>query len=141
MTLVNMEILSGVHWVEGVNANPYLLARVDGKIVIVDTGMPGDAKKILEYLSTKMNKNPKDLKTILLTHCHPDHAGSALEIKELTGAKIAIHRDDADYVAGRKKLPPIKGPVPSEVARFPPPPPIQPDLLLDDGEIIDGLKV
>lgn len=31
-----MEILPGVHWVEGVNANPYLLACVDGKLVIVD---------------------------------------------------------------------------------------------------------
>jgi glyoxylase-like metal-dependent hydrolase (beta-lactamase superfamily II) len=136
-----MEILPGVHWVESVNANPYLLTRVDGKLVVVDTGMPGNAKKILEYLSTKMNRDSKDLKTILLTHCHPDHAGSALELKELTGAKIAIHRDDADYVAGRKKLPPIRGPVPTETARFPPPPLIQPDLLLEDGEIIDGLKV
>ncbi|MEM2089188.1 MAG: MBL fold metallo-hydrolase [Thermoproteota archaeon] len=136
-----MEILPGAHWVEGVNANPYLLARVDGKLVIVDTGMLGDAKKILEYMSTKMNSNPKDLKTILLTHCHPDHVGGALELKELTGAKIAIHKDDADYVAGRKKLPPIKGPIPLEITRFPPPPLIQPDLLLNDGEIIDGLKV
>ncbi|MGB9718714.1 MAG: hypothetical protein ACPL4E_09815 [Thermoproteota archaeon] len=35
-----------------------------------------------------------------------------MELKELTGAKIAIHKihkDDADYVAGRKRLPPIKG--------------------------------
>ena len=135
-----MEILPGVHWVEGVNANPYLLTRVDGKIVVVDTGMPGDAKKILEYLSTKMSKEPRDLETILLTHCHPDHAGSALELKELTGAKIAIHKDDADYVAGRKRLPPIKGPAPPETPRFPPPH-FQPDLLLEDGEVIDGLKV
>ncbi|MGB9718715.1 MAG: MBL fold metallo-hydrolase [Thermoproteota archaeon] len=65
-------MLPGVHWVEGVNANPYLLTRVDEKIVLVDTGMPGDAKKILEYLSTKMSKEPRDLKTILLTYCHPD---------------------------------------------------------------------
>lgn len=135
-----MEILPGVHWVEGVNANPYLLTRVDGKIVVVDTGMPGDAKKILEYLSTKMSREPKDLETILLTHCHPDHAGSALELKELTGAKIAIHKDDADYVAGRKRLPPIRGPVPRETPRFPLPH-VQPDLLLEDGEVIDGLKV
>ncbi len=135
-----MEILPGVHWVEGVNANPYLLTRVDGKIVVVDTGMLGDAKKILEYLSTKMSKKPRDLETILLTHCHPDHAGSALELMELTGAKIAIHKDDADYVAGRKRLPPIKGPVPPETPRFPPPH-FQPDLLLEDGEVIDGLKV
>ncbi|MEM3648354.1 MAG: MBL fold metallo-hydrolase [Thermoproteota archaeon] len=138
-----MEILLGVHLVEGVNANPYLLPSVDGKIVLVDTGMPGNAKKILGYLSTKMNRDPKDLKTILLTHCHPDHVGSALELKELTGAKIAIHMDDADYVAGRKKLPPIKGPVSPEITRSPPPslPPIQPDLLLDDCQIIGGLKV
>jgi glyoxylase-like metal-dependent hydrolase (beta-lactamase superfamily II) len=135
-----MEIIPGVHWVEGVNANPYLLTRVDGKIVVVDTGMPGGAKKILEYLSAKTSKEPRDLETILLTHCHPDHAGSALELKELTGAKIAIHKDDADYVAGRKRLPPIKGPAPPETPRFPPPH-FQPDLLLEDGEVIDGLKV
>ncbi len=136
-----MEIIPGVHWVECVNANSYLLEGADEKLVAVDTGMPGDAKKILNYIRTQMSRNPKDIKTIILTHCHPDHAGSALELKESTGAKIAIHRDDADYVAGRKKLPPIKGPIPPDVARFPPPPSIQPDLLLNDGEVIEGLKV
>ena len=50
---------------------------------------------------------PEDLKLILLTHGHIDHAGSAVALKRLTGAPIALHRADARLTATRDlKIPP-----------------------------------
>ena len=37
-----------------------------------------------------------EIKFIVLTHGHPDHVGALKEIKEATGAEVAIHTDDAE---------------------------------------------
>lgn len=70
------------------------LIRQDGA-VLVDTGYPGNGEAILEA----MRQNgilPRELRLILLTHGHGDHAGSAAFLREKTGAPVAIHPADAD---------------------------------------------
>jgi len=42
-----------------------------------------------------------DIKSIVLTHRHIDHVGAAKEVKEATGAEVAIHADDASYLQDR----------------------------------------
>ena len=37
-----------------------------------------------------------DIAYVLLTHCHYDHSGGTQSIKDVTNAKIAIHKDEAD---------------------------------------------
>jgi glyoxylase-like metal-dependent hydrolase (beta-lactamase superfamily II) len=59
--------------------------------ILVDTGYPGDAGKILKEL-TANSVSPHDVNLILITHGHHDHFGSALELRERTGAKVAVHR-------------------------------------------------
>jgi glyoxylase-like metal-dependent hydrolase (beta-lactamase superfamily II) len=49
--------------------------------------------------------NPKDIHLIAITHGHWDHIGSAKEIKEITGAKIALHRNEKDWL--EKSLMPL----------------------------------
>jgi len=64
-------------------------------IVHGDGGAPGKAKdftKAMEEIPVKT----QDIKLIILTHGHFDHIGSAKEIKEITGAKIAMHRLDVE---------------------------------------------
>jgi glyoxylase-like metal-dependent hydrolase (beta-lactamase superfamily II) len=78
--------------IKGTISNSYLL--LGDKPVLVDAGAPGDLKRILTALK-KNGVAPKDLALILLTHGHGDHAGCAAELRRRTGAKIAIHTDDA----------------------------------------------
>jgi glyoxylase-like metal-dependent hydrolase (beta-lactamase superfamily II) len=95
-----MEIVPGVHLIEGIIAHCYLVD--DAELVLIDTGMPHKTKKILRYISDDLHKTPSDLKTILLTHCDIDHVGNALELRNITGAKIAAHPQDAEVIAGKK---------------------------------------
>lgn len=98
-----VEIIQGVHQVDGVNANSYLVLEKDGSLTLIDTGTSTSGKKILDYIKTNISKQPSDVKTIVLTHSHIDHVRGALAIKKATGAKVAIHEQDADYLSGKKK--------------------------------------
>jgi glyoxylase-like metal-dependent hydrolase (beta-lactamase superfamily II) len=67
------------------------------KAVIVDTGYAGNAHKILRAFRGNSIK-PEDVSLIILTHGHIDHYGSAYELKSKTGAPIAMHKADAEYL-------------------------------------------
>ena len=82
--------------------NSYLLKS--NKCVLVDAGYPGCAEKILSFME-KHNINPTDLSLILITHGHSDHFGSIDELKDITGAKVAIHKLDAHSIRCGKNPP------------------------------------
>ena len=65
--------------------------------VLVDTGIPGSAPKILAALA-RDRLSPKDVSLILITHRHVDHIGSAAELKRATGAPVAVHALDAEWL-------------------------------------------
>ena len=98
-----IEILPGVHWIPRINGNCYLL--VDHELTLIDTGLPHHAKKILDYVTDVLHRKPSDVTTILLTHYHIDHIANAEELRRLTGAKIAAHQDDVDYIEGKQPMP------------------------------------
>ena len=64
------------------------------RAVLVDAGMPGSAERILRAAAAH-GVGPRDISLILLTHSHQDHTGSAGELRERTGAPLAIHSLDA----------------------------------------------
>jgi glyoxylase-like metal-dependent hydrolase (beta-lactamase superfamily II) len=101
----------GVHYVDGSNANGYVVEESDGSLTLVDAGIQGDGKKILSYVTTKMMRKPSDVKTIVITHCHVDHVRGAAALKAATGAKVAVHEADADFVSGKASYPPPGGAV------------------------------
>jgi glyoxylase-like metal-dependent hydrolase (beta-lactamase superfamily II) len=102
-----MEVTKGIHQVDGANGNVYVI--VNGQeLVLVDTGMPRSTEKIVDCVRS-IGWQPSNISTIVLTHCHVDHVGSAYELKKLTNAKVAIHEEDADFAAGKKSLPRPKG--------------------------------
>jgi len=72
-------------------------------IVMIDAGLPGKLKLFKKILS-KHNIDPSRIKLIVLTHSHFDHCGTAKEIRELTGAKIALHKSESECVETNKVL-------------------------------------
>jgi glyoxylase-like metal-dependent hydrolase (beta-lactamase superfamily II) len=75
--------------------NVFLLDQ--GELTLIDTGLPKSESKIVEAIES-IGRKPADLKHILVTHCHPDHAGSLAALKRITGTPAYMHRDDAVQV-------------------------------------------
>jgi glyoxylase-like metal-dependent hydrolase (beta-lactamase superfamily II) len=73
-------------------SNAYLL--MGEKPVLVDTGAPGDLKRILAALKQN-GVEPKQLALIILTHGHSSHTGCAAELRRRSGALIALQSGDA----------------------------------------------
>jgi glyoxylase-like metal-dependent hydrolase (beta-lactamase superfamily II) len=139
-----MEIIEGIHRIDEASnnmahANVYLV--INGKeLLVVDTGTSGNAKKIVEYVQ-KIGHQPSEVSTIVLTHYHMDHMGSAKDLKDLTNAKVAAHVEDADFVAGKKPFPKPKNLLFRAVSSFIKPTPVDVDIALRDGDKIGSLTV
>jgi len=55
----------------------------------------------------KIGVKPEEIRLLLLTHGHFDHIGGAKEIKEITGAKIALHASEREWLEkSQKPMPP-----------------------------------
>ncbi len=74
------------------------------RTIVVDSGCPGNGRTILQRLA-RHGIQPHEVSLILLTHGHLDHFGSAVELKEMTGAPIAIHPADAAALRNGKNPP------------------------------------
>jgi glyoxylase-like metal-dependent hydrolase (beta-lactamase superfamily II) len=91
-----------VYRVEHARINSYLIDAADG-VVLVDAGLPSAAGAILDRLRA-IGREPSDVRAILVTHAHLDHAGGLAALKKATGATVYMHRLDAGLVrAGRAR--------------------------------------
>ena len=134
-----MEVAEGLHRIDGVRISNACLVSVEDGLVLVDTGIPGNAKRILAFIE-RLGRRPGELQAIILTHWHIDHVGSVAELRRLTGAQVAIHELDAPVLAGRER--PAKGRrVMAIIDRLFRLRPATADLLLRDGDRIGGLEV
>ena len=108
---------------------------------MIDGGPPNAIKKLNKYLA-RYSINPTDIKLVVLTHADFDHMGSAGAIKELTGAIIAVHRNDLQTLEeGRFNWPPgvttwgkISHAILAPVMKKTPIPPQKADIILDDND-------
>jgi glyoxylase-like metal-dependent hydrolase (beta-lactamase superfamily II) len=140
------EILPGVHRVRVTGSSVFLLEGP--RVTLVDSGPRGSGARILRYLR-HIGRSPRELDTIVLTHYHPDHAGGAAELLELTDARLAAHMVEAPYLRGDLAMPnPIRHQALAAAAKpllpwlMPQPMPV--DLPLHDGDelpALGGLRV
>ncbi len=127
-----MEILKGVHIVDSY-AHTYVLA--DDRLILIDTSSEADAKTLLAYFE-KVKIRPKDIASIFITHVHPDHVSGLARIKrDAASAKVAASKTEADFISKRRTY---EGPPGARYQKHPGTPV---DVLLDDGQVHDGLRV
>ena len=107
-------------------------------LYLVDTGIPHSWRILLKYMR---NLGDKKLRLIYITHAHLDHYGNADKLRQITGAPIAIHKNDAismqlgDTNLGKTKSlgKIIQASMPLVSAIFKTSP-TDADILLDDGQ-------
>lgn len=71
--------------------------------VLVDTGLPGSSPKVQRVLHG-WGLQLSDIKLIVVTHAHIDHAGSAAQLRAQTGAPIVAHAGDLDYYQQKRPM-------------------------------------
>lgn len=106
------------------DVNCYVLWEDDGSCALVD---PAAEEPVLDYIGTQR----LNCTHILLTHGHFDHVGGVAGIKEKTGALVCIHKEDSrmltsdvENLGARMGFHTV---------------PVQPDLLLEDGDVIEAV--
>jgi len=72
--------------------------------IMIDGGAPKRARVFLKAIE-RLSMKPEEIRLMIITHGHWDHIGSAGDIKEITGAKIAMHHREKDWL--EKCLKPI----------------------------------
>jgi len=73
----------------------YLIGDKDW--IMIDAGQSNKKKQFLKKL-TDFGIKPEQIKLVIITHGHWDHIGSAKDIKEITGAKIAMHENEKEWL-------------------------------------------
>jgi hydroxyacylglutathione hydrolase len=67
------------------------------KITLIDTGVKGSEIKIFNYIKENQ-REIAEIETIILSHSHPDHIGSAAKIKDITGCNIFAHEGEKKWI-------------------------------------------
>jgi glyoxylase-like metal-dependent hydrolase (beta-lactamase superfamily II) len=139
-----MEIAAGVHAINLVSVPAAVSVNVfaicEEGVTLVDAGIAGLLGRIEGGLAD-LGRSLSDVRRVVVTHGHPDHAGTAAEL-EAAGAEICMHPADFErlQVGVRDALRrPSRGRLFASVVR--PPTRIHP---LEDGDVLPvlgGLRV
>lgn len=130
----------------------YLIEQIDGKKkIIVDTGLESPERSFsilqqkyfrkdeqkLENIFKRMNINPSEIGTVILTHLHHDHCGNN---NLFPNARFIVQREELRYAfvplpdEGKAYFSPLIGETPSFMGtRF--------DVIDGDVEIFNGIRI
>ena len=81
---------------DGLCSNIYVLGREEA--TIVDTGVGNRDNPIFPQLA-ELGIKPENIKQVILTHAHHDHAMGTYLILEKVTPKIYVHEKDTKYIA------------------------------------------
>ena len=106
------KIIGNVYFVGMHEASSHLIDTGDG-LVLIDTGYMSGLYLLIDSIY-KLGYNPRDIRYIINTHWHWDHAEASGALAKLSGAKNVIGRYDAE-----------------DVKRY-----LEPDILVRDGDTL-----
>jgi glyoxylase-like metal-dependent hydrolase (beta-lactamase superfamily II) len=87
------QVTDHVYLIDMEGMNVYLIALPES-LTLIDTSFPGTSARIFEAVRS-IGRDTAEIRDILVTHCHPDHAGGLAELRQATGATAWMHPDDA----------------------------------------------
>jgi glyoxylase-like metal-dependent hydrolase (beta-lactamase superfamily II) len=89
----------GIHTIRGVMGVAHLLVDAQRQAVLLDTGLVGEPW-LIRWRAARLGLKATDIKAILLTHGHLDHAGNLAWAKQWTGAPIYAHPLEQQHIDG-----------------------------------------
>ncbi|WP_435736119.1 MBL fold metallo-hydrolase [Cellulosimicrobium sp. PMB13] len=92
------EVADRVHRLEHAYVNVYLVADDEGRVLVVDTGLPA-TWDLLGHALRELGHRPSDVAAVVLTHAHFDHTGSAAKAQTRLDVPIWLHEDDFEIAA------------------------------------------
>ena len=122
-------VVGNLYFVGTRPASAHLIDTGDG-LILLDVGYQQTLYLVIHSIC-RMGFRIGDIRLILLSHGHIDHLGGAKNLAALSGAKIAIGAQDADYANGRRDLTYAR-----ELGMIYDTP-FQPDILLRDGDTLE----
>jgi glyoxylase-like metal-dependent hydrolase (beta-lactamase superfamily II) len=135
-----VELIPGLHFLRFPVGHAYLIEHAGG-LALIDSGVPGSGREIAGAIRGT-GRDPADLRHLVLTHFHGDHAGSAAEVAGWGGVQVVAHYAEAAFLRGEAPGPPPRladweRPIFDQVtAQHPagPVPPVRVDIELSDGD-------
>ncbi|WP_028477307.1 MBL fold metallo-hydrolase [Nocardia sp. CNY236] len=116
-------------------------AVTDRRTVLVDAGPAGHETRLLNKLA-RAGIHTRDVAAIVLTHCHPDHAGGAAFLQRYLGVPVGTHVAETGWArTGSSDFFDVVRPFGHLLRRTMAPtfPPFVPDLTLDTGASMSEL--
>lgn len=92
-----VHIAGNLYYVGATGITSFLITGPEGH-VLIDGGYPETAP-LIEASIAKLGFNIKDVKVLLNSHAHFDHAGGLRELQRTSGAQLWVSEGDADIVA------------------------------------------
>jgi len=111
----------------------YAYLVVGRRIVVIDSGVRGSERAILDYLET-LGRTPADISMLILTHSHPDHLGAAQALRNASGLQVLAHPaerawiEDLQFQERERSVPGFASLACDNVEL---------DHMLDDGDVVD----
>lgn len=99
-------VIGNIHYVGASGVSSYLITTPAGSILL-DGGLPETAPLIQKSIA-KLGFRVQDVKYLLNSHAHFDHAGGLAALKKASGAKLVASAGDAKGLrAGGRQQPPV----------------------------------
>ncbi len=88
-----------LHRIQGYIQTMYLAEYAD-KLMLLDGASRADIPHLKDFIEYQLKRPFTDLKLVVVTHMHPDHAGAAHKLRALTGCKILAAKRDVQWYSG-----------------------------------------